>query len=55
MVSERLVGMGNPDSSQTGAVMRPETFRGYAAEAGFTNVEILPIDHGAFYFYRLAA
>ena len=42
------VGMGDPSSAQTGAVMRPETFRGYAADAGFTNVEILPVDHGAF-------
>jgi SAM-dependent methyltransferase len=41
------VGMGDPASAQTGAVMRPDTFRRYAAEAGFTNVELL--------FYRLTA
>jgi SAM-dependent methyltransferase len=49
------VGMGDPSSAQTGAVMRPDTFRKYAADAGFSNVEILPIDHDAFYFYRLTA
>ncbi len=49
------VGMGDPSSAQTGAVMRPDTFRRYAAEAGFSNVEILPIEHGVFYFYRLTA
>lgn len=49
------VGMGNPDSAQTGAVMRPGLFRRYAAEAGFTSVEILPVESDAFYFYRLTA
>ncbi len=49
------VGMGNPDSAQTGAVMRPQTFRQYAADAGFSNVEILPVENDAFYFYRLTA
>jgi hypothetical protein len=32
--------------------MRPETFRSYAAEAGFASVEELPIDHQMFRFYR---
>lgn len=49
------VGMGDPSAAQTGAVMRPDTFRGYAAEAGFTSVEILPVENEAFYFYRLTA
>ena len=49
------VGMGDPTSAQTGAVMRPDTFRGCAAEAGYANVEILPVDNDAFYFYRLTA
>lgn len=44
-----------PDSKQTGAVMRPETFRDYAAGAGFSKVEILPVENDAFYFYRLTA
>jgi 2-polyprenyl-3-methyl-5-hydroxy-6-metoxy-1,4-benzoquinol methylase len=49
------VSMGHPDSAQTGAVMRPDTFRRYAAEAGFAAVEILPVENEAFYFYRLTA
>ncbi len=49
------VGMGNPESAQTGAVMRPDTFQGYAAEAGFSAVEILPVQNDGFYFYRLTA
>ena len=34
--------------------MRPATFRAYAHGAGFTAVEILPIDHDLYRFYRLA-
>lgn len=49
------VGMGNPESAQTGAVMRPDTFRRYAHEAGYSSVEILPSENDAFYFYRLTA
>ncbi|MCO5221461.1 MAG: methyltransferase domain-containing protein [Thermomicrobiales bacterium] len=49
------VGMGDSTSAQTGAVMRPDTFRGYAAEAGFSKVEILPVEHEGFSFYRLTA
>ena len=37
----------------TGTVMRPATLRGYAREAGLTRVEILPIDHDTWRFYRL--
>ena len=33
--------------------MRPETLRGYASEAGFSDVEVLPIDHDAFRLYLL--
>jgi SAM-dependent methyltransferase len=36
----------------TGTVMRADTFRAYAAAAGFTDVEVLPIDHPFFRFYR---
>jgi len=32
--------------------MRPETFRRYAREAGFRDVEILPIDNFFYTFYR---
>jgi 2-polyprenyl-3-methyl-5-hydroxy-6-metoxy-1,4-benzoquinol methylase len=40
-------------SMETGTVMRPETLRDYAREAGFCEVEILPIDNFFFRFYRL--
>jgi hypothetical protein len=33
--------------------MRPATFAGYAEAAGFTDVEVLDIDHRFFRFYRL--
>jgi hypothetical protein len=33
--------------------MRPSTLRGYASEAGFRDVEILPIASDEFRFYRL--
>ncbi|SKC41263.1 class I SAM-dependent methyltransferase [Krasilnikoviella flava] len=41
-------------SAATGTVMRPATLRRYALEAGFTGVEVLPVDDfGFFRFYRL--
>jgi 2-polyprenyl-3-methyl-5-hydroxy-6-metoxy-1,4-benzoquinol methylase len=46
-------GMADQPSAATGSVMRPDTLRRYAAEAGFKQVEILPIDHFFFRFYRL--
>jgi 2-polyprenyl-3-methyl-5-hydroxy-6-metoxy-1,4-benzoquinol methylase len=49
------VGMVDRPSAATGAVMRPDTFRRYAAKAGFQHVDILPIENEAFYFYRLTA
>lgn len=49
------VGMVDKPSAETGTVMRPDTFRGYAKAAGFEKVEILPIDNESFYFYRLTA
>ena len=39
-------------SSGTGTVMRPNTVEHYAKEAGFRQVEGLPIDHFFFRFYR---
>ncbi len=47
------VGMADTPSAETGTVMRPETLRGYAREAGFRAVEILPIENYFFNFYRL--
>ncbi|MGH8991792.1 MAG: class I SAM-dependent methyltransferase [Acidimicrobiia bacterium] len=39
-------------SAETGTVMRPSTFRGYAEAAGFTGVDELPVDNPFFRFYR---
>lgn len=47
------VGLADQPSVGTGTVMRPGTLRGYAREAGFSNVEILPLDNFFFNFYRL--
>ena len=49
------VGKANEPSAETGTVMRPETLRRYAIGAGFRRVEILPIEHFFFRFYRLHA
>ena len=40
-------------SAATGTVMRPETMRRYAREAGFDDAVVLDIEHEAFRFYRL--
>ena len=47
-------GMSHEGSVGTGTVMRPDTLRGYAVEAGFDGIEVLPIEHDTFRFYRLA-
>src|SRR5262245_6279350 len=39
----------------TGAVMRSDTVRSFASEAGFGGVEVLPIDNDFWRFYRLSA
>jgi len=49
------VGMSQEHSAGTGTVMRTATLEGYAVEAGFTSVEVLPITHDMFRFYRLRA
>ena len=48
-----LAGRSETPSAATGTVMRPDTLRGYAREAGFTDVEILPIEDDVFRLYRL--
>lgn len=49
-------GMNHRPTAATGTVMRPETLRGYAFEAGFTGFEILPIENFGFWrFYQLTA
>ena len=45
--------MGDPQTAATGAVMRPSTVRRYATEAGFRDVEVLPVEAEQFRFYRL--
>ncbi|HTG46235.1 MAG TPA: methyltransferase domain-containing protein [Actinomycetota bacterium] len=47
-------GMSHPGSVGTGTVMRASVFEGYATDAGFGTVEVLPIDGGFWRFYRLA-
>jgi SAM-dependent methyltransferase len=47
------VGLSDTPSAGTGTVMRTDTLRRYAAEAGFADVEVLPIEHEIFRFYRL--
>ncbi|MBX9247132.1 methyltransferase domain-containing protein [Actinotalea ferrariae] len=37
----------------TGTVMRPSTLARYAREAGFVRLEVLPVEHDMFRFYRL--
>ena len=49
------VGMAEQPSAATGTVMRESTFRRYAEEAGFQDIEVLPIEHGSSRFYRLTA
>jgi SAM-dependent methyltransferase len=46
------VGRAAEDSVATGTVMRPDTFRRYATDAGFAAVDVLPIEHPMFRFYR---
>jgi 2-polyprenyl-3-methyl-5-hydroxy-6-metoxy-1,4-benzoquinol methylase len=48
------VGMAEQPSAGTGTVIRPDTMRRYAMEAGFSNLEILPIENDFWRFYRLA-
>jgi hypothetical protein len=47
------VGMVDQPAAGTGTVMRADTLKQYAMEAGFTGFEILPIEHYFFRFYRL--
>jgi hypothetical protein len=46
-------GMAHPDSVGTGTVMRPAMLERYARAAGFGGVEILPVEHDFWRFYRL--
>jgi 2-polyprenyl-3-methyl-5-hydroxy-6-metoxy-1,4-benzoquinol methylase len=46
-------GMSEQPSAATGTVMRADTMRAYAADAGFSHVEVLDIPHDLLRFYRL--
>lgn len=47
-------GMSSQPSVGTGTVMRPSTLTGYAVDAGFGSVDVLPIDDFSFFrFYEL--
>jgi SAM-dependent methyltransferase len=47
-------GRSRLPSTGTGTVMRPDTLRRYALEAGFGAVEVLPVENDFFRFYRLS-
>ncbi|WP_116452163.1 class I SAM-dependent methyltransferase [Blastococcus litoris] len=47
--------MSTTPSAATGTVMRPAVLEGYAREAGFAGVEVLPVEHDFFRFYRLTS
>ena len=46
-------GMSHQGSVGTGTVIRPDTLREYARSAGFSDIEILPIETDLWRFYRL--
>ncbi|HEX2805183.1 MAG TPA: hypothetical protein VHN80_03325 [Kineosporiaceae bacterium] len=45
-------GMSHQSSAGTGTVMRPSTLRRYPIEAGFCEIETLPIENDLWRFYR---
>ena len=47
------VGLLDETSAGTGTVIRSETVRRYATDAGFSHVDVLPIEHDFWRFYRL--
>jgi 2-polyprenyl-3-methyl-5-hydroxy-6-metoxy-1,4-benzoquinol methylase len=48
------VGRAEEGSAATGTLFRPSILRRYAAQAGFTSVEVAPIEHDFFRFYVLS-
>lgn len=46
-------GMSHQPTAATGTVFRPDTLRRYASEAGFSRVDVLPVQHDFFRLYRL--
>jgi 2-polyprenyl-3-methyl-5-hydroxy-6-metoxy-1,4-benzoquinol methylase len=47
------VGRVEQPSAETGTAMRESTFRRYAEDAGFDDVQVVPIEHDFWRFYRL--
>ena len=47
------VGLLDDESAGTGTVIRPDTVRAYATDAGFGRADVLPIEHDSWRFYRL--
>jgi 2-polyprenyl-3-methyl-5-hydroxy-6-metoxy-1,4-benzoquinol methylase len=47
-------GLSEQPSAATGAMIRPSVVDGYAREAGFSRVEILPVEHTFHRLYRLS-
>ena len=47
------VGNLDDDSAATGTVIRPDTVRAYATDAGFDRIDVLPIENDFWRFYRL--
>jgi hypothetical protein len=45
--------MSASPSAGTGTVMRTDTLREYATAAGFTDVEVVDLEHDQFRMYRL--
>jgi 2-polyprenyl-3-methyl-5-hydroxy-6-metoxy-1,4-benzoquinol methylase len=45
--------MSTSGSAATGTVLRPDTVRDYAARAGYTRIDTLPIEHDIWRFYHL--
>jgi 2-polyprenyl-3-methyl-5-hydroxy-6-metoxy-1,4-benzoquinol methylase len=46
-------GLSHTPSVGTGTVFRPETLRRYATAAGFTGIEVLPVENDLWRFYTL--
>lgn len=46
--------LAEPPAAGTGTIMRTPTFRRYAVDAGFSEVEVLPIENDFWRFYRLS-
>jgi 2-polyprenyl-3-methyl-5-hydroxy-6-metoxy-1,4-benzoquinol methylase len=47
------VGMVGEGAAGTGTVIRPQTVKDYARQAGFSSCEVLPIEHDFWRFYLL--